>query len=102
MWGSGGMIIMDETTDMVKVLLRICRFYAFESCGQCTPCREGTGWEARATRRGAASAHEKKMVKTVIDGKEYSFAEGTTILEAAKSVGIAIPHYCYHPGLSIA
>ena len=42
------------------------------------------------------------MVKTVLDGKEYSFAEGTTILEAAKSVGIAIPHYCYHPGLSIA
>ena len=42
------------------------------------------------------------MLKTVIDGKEYSFAEGTTILEAAKSVGIDIPHYCYHPGLSIA
>jgi len=43
-----------------------------------------------------------KMVKTVIDGKEYSFPEGMSIFEAAKSVGIEIPHYCYHPGLSIA
>lgn len=45
---------------------------------------------------------EKKMVKTTIDGREHEFAEGTTILEAARSVGIQIPHYCYHPGLSIA
>ncbi|OGG05687.1 MAG: NADH oxidoreductase (quinone) subunit F [Candidatus Glassbacteria bacterium RIFCSPLOWO2_12_FULL_58_11] len=54
MLGSGGMIIMDETTDMVKVLLRICRFYAFESCGQCTPCREGTGWMTRIMERVAS------------------------------------------------
>ena len=44
----------------------------------------------------------KKMVKTTIDGREFEFPEGTTILEAARSVGIHIPHYCYHPGLSIA
>ena len=42
--GSGAVIVMDETTDMVKVLQRISRFYFSESCGQCTPCREGTGW----------------------------------------------------------
>ncbi len=42
--GSGAVIIMDETTDMVKALQRISRFYFSESCGQCTPCREGTGW----------------------------------------------------------
>ena len=48
------------------------------------------------------SGKEKKTVKTVIDGTQYEFAEGTTILEAAESVGIEIPHYCYHPGLSIA
>ncbi|MFH1068472.1 MAG: molybdopterin-dependent oxidoreductase [Candidatus Glassbacteria bacterium] len=47
-------------------------------------------------------ADEKKMVRVTIDGNQYEFAEGTTVLEAAKSVGIAIPHYCYHPGLSIA
>lgn len=42
--GTGSLIIMDETTCMVKVLQRIARFYHSESCGQCTPCREGTGW----------------------------------------------------------
>ena len=44
MLGSGGVIVMDETTCMVSVLERISRFYYAESCGQCTPCREGTGW----------------------------------------------------------
>ena len=44
MLGSGGVIVMDETTCMVSVLHRISRFYYAESCGQCTPCREGTGW----------------------------------------------------------
>ena len=44
MLGSGAVIVMDETTDMVRVLKRIARFYYAESCGQCTPCREGTGW----------------------------------------------------------
>ena len=42
--GSGAVVVMDDTTDMVKVLQRISRFYFSESCGQCTPCREGTGW----------------------------------------------------------
>ena len=44
MLGSGGVIVMDDTTDMVDALYNILRFYAHESCGQCTPCREGTGW----------------------------------------------------------
>ncbi len=44
MLGSGGIIVMDESTCMVSVLERISRFYYAESCGQCTPCREGTGW----------------------------------------------------------
>ena len=47
MLGSGAIIIMDEDTDMVKVLHRIARFYYSESCGQCSPCREGTGWMYR-------------------------------------------------------
>ncbi|MEW5973594.1 MAG: NADH-quinone oxidoreductase subunit NuoF [Pseudomonadota bacterium] len=49
--GSGGMIVMDETTCMVKALRRISRFYYSESCGQCTPCREGTGWLYRMLTR---------------------------------------------------
>ena len=42
--GSGGFIVMDDTTDMVTALTNLLRFYAHESCGQCTPCREGCGW----------------------------------------------------------
>ena len=42
--GSGGFIVMDDTTDMVEALTNLLRFYAHESCGQCTPCREGCGW----------------------------------------------------------
>jgi NADH-quinone oxidoreductase subunit F len=51
MAGSGGVIVMDEDTDLVAVCARIMRFYAHESCGQCTPCREGTGWLARICTR---------------------------------------------------
>lgn len=49
--GSGSVIVMDETTCMVKVLRRISKFYYEESCGQCTPCREGTGWLYRILDR---------------------------------------------------
>lgn len=49
--GSGSVIVMDETTCMVKVLTRISKFYYEESCGQCTPCREGTGWLYRVLDR---------------------------------------------------
>ena len=56
MLGSGAVIIMDESTDMVKALRRISRFYFSESCGQCTPCREGTGWLYR-------------MLCRIVDGK---------------------------------
>ncbi len=51
MLGSGAVIVMDETTDMVKVLARLSHFYYEESCGQCTPCREGTGWLSRVLAR---------------------------------------------------
>ncbi|MDM8564386.1 NADH-quinone oxidoreductase subunit NuoF [Candidatus Halobeggiatoa sp. HSG11] len=51
MLGSGAVIVMDDTTDMVKVLARISHFYYEESCGQCTPCREGTGWMAKVVQR---------------------------------------------------
>ncbi|MCK5918731.1 MAG: NADH-quinone oxidoreductase subunit NuoF [Cocleimonas sp.] len=49
--GSGAVMVIDETTDMVKLLRRISRFYFSESCGQCTPCREGTGWLYRILGR---------------------------------------------------
>lgn len=57
--GAGSVIVMDDTTDMVKVLKRIAYFYYEESCGQCTPCREGTGWLYR-------------MLVKIVEGKGVS------------------------------
>jgi NADH-quinone oxidoreductase subunit F len=51
MLGAGSVIVMDETTCMVRTLARLSHFYYEESCGQCTPCREGTGWLARVVHR---------------------------------------------------
>ncbi|RMH00096.1 MAG: NADH-quinone oxidoreductase subunit NuoF [Deltaproteobacteria bacterium] len=51
MAGSGGVVVMDETTDMTKALWRILHFFHDESCGQCTPCREGTGWLVAVAKR---------------------------------------------------
>ena len=58
--GSGAVIVMDETTCMVKACTRISRFYHMESCGQCTPCREGTGWMHRVLERIVAGGGERK------------------------------------------
>lgn len=49
--GTAGVIVMNEDTDIVKALIRIAKFYYHESCGQCTPCREGTGWMLRILKR---------------------------------------------------
>ena len=51
MAGSGGVIVMDETTCMVEALDSASKFFADESCGQCSPCREGTGWIHRILQR---------------------------------------------------
>ncbi|MCH9005314.1 MAG: NADH-quinone oxidoreductase subunit NuoF [Proteobacteria bacterium] len=73
-FGTGAVMVMDETTCMVKVLRRIARFYMAESCGQCTPCREGTGWLYRMLTgivegRGEAADLEKLVdVANKIDG----------------------------------
>jgi NADH-quinone oxidoreductase subunit F len=60
MLGSGGMVVLDEDTDMVKVALRIMRFYQHESCGWCIPCREGTTWLKKILERfdGGGGRHE--------------------------------------------
>jgi NADH-quinone oxidoreductase subunit F len=51
MAGSGGIVVMDDQTDIPRALWRILKFFAHESCGQCTPCREGTGWLEKVARR---------------------------------------------------
>jgi NADH-quinone oxidoreductase subunit F len=75
--GTGGIIVMDEDTDLVKVLARIAKFYHHESCGQCTPCREGTGWLENILKRiiaGKGSTSDLDLLITVANQ-----IEGNTI-----------------------
>jgi NADH-quinone oxidoreductase subunit F len=70
MAGSGGVIVMDDTRDMVWVLNNINEFYAHESCGQCTPCREGSLWMKKMTERmlhGGGLEKDTDTLKTVAD-----------------------------------
>jgi len=62
MLGSGAIIVMDEDTCMVDVLWNVLRFYAHESCGQCTPCREGTGWIAKFAGRFEKGTADKSEI----------------------------------------
>jgi len=66
-FGTGAVIVMDETTCMVKVLRRISRFYMAESCGQCTPCREGTGWLYRMLSRIVAGEGLEEDLDKLMD-----------------------------------
>ncbi len=67
MAGSGGIIVMDETRDMVECLANIATFYAHESCGQCTPCREGSLWMKKMTSRLAAGHGHADDVKVLVN-----------------------------------
>ncbi len=70
MGGSGGVIVMDDSTDMVQALANINAFYAHESCGQCTPCREGSLWMKKITARmvhATARAEDGALLKSVAD-----------------------------------
>ncbi|WP_050465382.1 NADH-quinone oxidoreductase subunit NuoF [Herbaspirillum autotrophicum] len=70
MLGSGAVIVMDETRCMVKSLLRLSYFYYEESCGQCTPCREGTGWMYRMVERienGHGKPEDLDVLNSVAD-----------------------------------
>ena len=70
MLGSGAVIVMDDSRDMVTSLLRLSYFYAHESCGQCTPCREGTGWMHRVLERiyaGEGRPEDIDLLNSVAD-----------------------------------
>jgi NADH-quinone oxidoreductase subunit F len=63
--GTAAVIVMDQSTDVVKAIWRLAKFYKHESCGQCTPCREGTGWMMRVMERlirGEAAIEEIDML----------------------------------------
>jgi NADH-quinone oxidoreductase subunit F len=65
--GSAAVIVMDETTCMVRALERLSRFYMSESCGQCTPCREGTGWLDRTLKRILAGEGRREDLQLLLD-----------------------------------
>jgi NADH-quinone oxidoreductase subunit F len=88
-------IVMDETTCMVRVLERITRFYQSESCGQCTPCREGTGWMNRVVKRILAGEGRMEDLNLIVDVANR--IEGHTICAlgdaAAWPVQSSIKHF---------
>lgn len=92
--GTGGMIVMEEGTDMVKALKNLLRFYHHESCGQCTPCREGTGWVDRLLDRfliKAATEEDLATLRSVADTMN-----GKTICVFAPAVSAVIGGFLRH------
>ena len=94
MLGSGAVIVMDETTDMVKVLQRLSQFYFSESCGQCTPCREGTGWLYRMVTRiveGKGRPEDLDLLDSVA-----SKIEGRTICALGDAAAMPVRSFVKH------
>ncbi|HSE93691.1 MAG TPA: NADH-quinone oxidoreductase subunit NuoF [Methylomirabilota bacterium] len=77
MIGSAGVIVMDESVSIPEALLVLARFYAHESCGQCTPCRESTGWIYKMVHRIVAGRGRKEDLDTILDVARRG--AGTTI-----------------------
>ena len=75
--GTAGVIVMDKSTDVIKAIARISHFYKHESCGQCTPCREGTGWMWRVMERLAAGRAQPREIDMLL--KVTKQIEGHTI-----------------------
>ncbi len=94
MLGSGAVIIMDETTCMVQVLRRIARFYYAESCGQCTPCREGTGWLYRMLTRIVEGQGRPEDVERLDDVAKK--IEGRTICALGDAAAMPVRSFIKH------
>jgi NADH-quinone oxidoreductase subunit F len=92
--GSGAVIVMDETTCMVRVLERISRFYYAESCGQCTPCREGTGWMNRLVRKVLAGQAVRADLDLLLDVANR--IEGHTICALGDAAAWPVQSFLRH------
>jgi NADH-quinone oxidoreductase subunit F len=91
MLGSGGMIVMDETTDMVEALRVLAHFYHHESCGQCTPCREGSGWINKILDRICAGLGTKGDVDLLLNIADNMF--GKTICAMADALAMPVKSF---------
>jgi NADH-quinone oxidoreductase subunit F len=94
MLGAGSVIVMDETTCMVKVLARLSHFYYEESCGQCTPCREGTGWLARMVHRIEHGAGRQEDLEQLV--RAASQIEGHTICALGDAAAMPVKSFIKH------
>ena len=93
-FGTGAVMVMDETTCMVRTLRRISRFYMAESCGQCTPCREGTGWLYRMLSRivqGRGTEEDLDKLKQIADK-----IEGHTICALGDAAAWPVQSFLRH------
>lgn len=88
MLGCGSVIVMDETTDIVKQVRRMVDFYAHESCGQCTPCREGTAWAAKILRRIESGWGAEDDLTTLLDISENMTGRTICVLSDAAAAPI--------------
>ena len=93
-FGTGAVMVMDETTCMVKVLRRISRFYMAESCGQCTPCREGTGWLYRMLTRMIEGKGEEADLQKLVDVANK--IEGHTICALGDAAAWPVQSFLNH------
>jgi NADH-quinone oxidoreductase subunit F len=75
--GTAAVIVMDQSTDVIKAIWRLSKFYKHESCGQCTPCREGTGWMMRVMDRLVTGEAEPAEIDMLLDVTKQ--VEGHTI-----------------------
>ena len=64
--GTAGVIVMDKSTDIIKAICNLSHFYMHESCGQCTPCREGTGWLYRLMQKFVEGSIDVKEIDQII------------------------------------
>jgi len=92
--GSAAVIVMDETTCMVRALERLARFYMSESCGQCTPCREGTGWLTRMLRRILAGQGRRSDLDLLVDVANR--IEGHTICALGDAAAWPVQSFLKH------
>jgi NADH-quinone oxidoreductase subunit F len=92
--GSAAVIVMDETTCMVRVLERLSRFYMAESCGQCTPCREGTGWMNRLLKRVLAGEARREDLNLLLDVANR--IEGHTICALGDAAAWPVQSFLKH------
>ena len=94
--GAGSVIVMDEDTCMVRALERLAYFYYEESCGQCTPCREGTGWLFRVIRRIRTGRGRQEDLELLLDTANR--IEGRTICALGDAAAWPVQSFLKHFG----